>query len=109
LVGTDRLHTNSAQDPCKRVKLFYIDNPLPRDASKGKEPEHQEIGLTQGRIAQIESGVGTTKVTFDILLSILVKMGFDFKILPKKSAANYCKSPNFNRKIEKGTWPTPKE
>lgn len=46
----------------------------------------KKIGITQGRIAQIESGVGTSKVTFDILLSILVTMGFDFKILPKKSA-----------------------
>lgn len=46
----------------------------------------KKIGITQGRVAQIESGVGTSKVTFDILLSILVVMGFDFKILPKKSA-----------------------
>jgi transcriptional regulator with XRE-family HTH domain len=46
----------------------------------------KKIGLTQGRIAQIESGVGTSKITFDILLNILVALGFDFKILPKKAA-----------------------
>jgi transcriptional regulator with XRE-family HTH domain len=46
----------------------------------------KKMGLTQGRIAQIESGVGTSKITFDILLNILVALGFDFKILPKKAA-----------------------
>ena len=46
----------------------------------------KKIGLTQGRIAQIESGVGTSKITFDILLNILVALGFDFKILPKRAA-----------------------
>ncbi len=46
----------------------------------------KKIGLTQGRIAQIESGVGTSKITFDILLNILVSLGFDFKILPKRAA-----------------------
>ena len=46
----------------------------------------KKIGVTQGRIAQIESGVGTSKVTFDVLLNILVELGYDFKILPKRSA-----------------------
>lgn len=46
----------------------------------------KKIKLTQGRIAQIESGVGTSKITFDVLLNILVALGFDFKILPKKTA-----------------------
>ena len=46
----------------------------------------KKIHLSQGRIAQIESGVGTSKVTFDVLLNILVTLGFDFKILPKKTA-----------------------
>ena len=46
----------------------------------------KKIHLTQGRIAQIESGVGTSKITFDVLLNILVALGFDFKIIPKKTA-----------------------
>ena len=37
-------------------------------------------GVSQGRIAQIESGVGTSKVTFDILLNLLLLLGYDFKI-----------------------------
>ncbi len=46
----------------------------------------KKMGLTQGRIAQIESGIGTEKITFDILLNILVVLGYDFKIMPKRAA-----------------------
>ncbi len=46
----------------------------------------KKIGVTQGRIAQIESGVGTSKITFDILLNILGILGYNFKIVPKKVA-----------------------
>lgn len=46
----------------------------------------KKVGVTQGRIAQIESGVGTARVTFDVLLSILSLLGYDFKIVPKKAA-----------------------
>ena len=43
----------------------------------------KKVGVSQGRIAQIESGVGTSKITFDVLLSVLSTLGYDFKILPK--------------------------
>lgn len=46
----------------------------------------KKVGVTQSRIAQIESGVGTAKITFDILLQVLSILGYDFRILPKKSA-----------------------
>lgn len=46
----------------------------------------KKIGVTQGRIAQIESGIGTSNVTFDVLLNILRILGYDFKIIPKKVA-----------------------
>ena len=46
----------------------------------------KKIGVTQSRIAQIESGVGTSKVTFDVLLNILTALGYDFKIVSKKIA-----------------------
>ena len=42
------------------------------------------IGVTQSRIAQIESGVGTSKVSFDILLNILVELGYEFRVVAKK-------------------------
>lgn len=47
----------------------------------------KKLKLSQGRIAQIESGIGTNKVTFDVLLNILNVLGYDFKVTLKKSAA----------------------
>lgn len=44
------------------------------------------VGVTQSRIAQIESGVGTAYVTFDVLLNILLAFGYRFKIIFKKAA-----------------------
>ncbi len=46
----------------------------------------KKLGVSQGRIAQIESGVGTAKVSFDVLLNVLRELGFDFKIVPKRVA-----------------------
>jgi len=46
----------------------------------------KKLGVTQGRIAQIESGIGTSKITFDILLAALVALDFDFKVVTKKAA-----------------------
>ena len=46
----------------------------------------KKLGLSQGRVAQIESGVGTAKVTFDVLLNILADLGFEYKIQPKRVA-----------------------
>jgi transcriptional regulator with XRE-family HTH domain len=46
----------------------------------------EKVGVTQGRIAQIESGVGTSRVTFDVLLDILGTLGYDYKIVTKKAA-----------------------
>ncbi len=46
----------------------------------------KKVGVTQGRIAQIESGIGTSKMSFDVLLNLLGILGYDFKIIPKKVA-----------------------
>jgi len=46
----------------------------------------KKVGVTQGRIAQIESGIGTSKITFDVLLNMLTFLGFDFKIVSKRAA-----------------------
>ncbi|MCM2279855.1 MAG: helix-turn-helix domain-containing protein [Oligoflexia bacterium] len=46
----------------------------------------KKVGVSQSRIAQIESGVGTSRVTFDVLLNLLSVLGYDFKIVPKKAA-----------------------
>jgi HTH-type transcriptional regulator/antitoxin HipB len=46
----------------------------------------KRVGVSQSRISQVESGVGTSKVTFDVLLNLLSVLGYDFKIVPKKAA-----------------------
>lgn len=46
----------------------------------------KKVGVTQGRIAQIESGVGTARVTFDVLLNILNTLGYGYKIVSRKAA-----------------------
>ena len=46
----------------------------------------KKLGLSQSRIAQIESGVGTPTISFDVLLSILVTLGYEFKVVTKEAA-----------------------
>ena len=46
----------------------------------------KKVGVTQGRIAQIEAGIGTSKITFDVILNILTLLGYQFKIVMKKAA-----------------------
>lgn len=47
----------------------------------------KKIGVTQGRIAQIESKFGTNTVTFEVLLTILIELNYTYKINVKKLAA----------------------
>ena len=46
----------------------------------------EKVGVTQGRIAQIESRMGTMKVTLDLLFSILRELGYECKVVAKKVA-----------------------
>ncbi len=46
----------------------------------------KKLEISQARIAQIESGVGTAKVTFDVLFNMLVALGFDYRVVTKKAA-----------------------
>ena len=46
----------------------------------------KKMNLTQSRIAQIESGVGTAKITFDVLFHVLHNLGYTVKMQVKKSA-----------------------
>lgn len=46
----------------------------------------KKIGVTQSRIAQIESGIGTAKISFDILFNILVALGYDYRVVTSKAA-----------------------
>lgn len=46
----------------------------------------KKVGVTQSRIAQIESGLGTAKVTFDVLFHILTSLGYDYTVVARKAA-----------------------
>ena len=46
----------------------------------------KKIGVTQGRIAQIESRIGVSKVTFEILFWLLRELGFELRVVAKKVA-----------------------
>ena len=46
----------------------------------------KKVGVTQGRIAQIESQLGVAKVTFEILFGILRELGFELRVIAKKTA-----------------------
>lgn len=46
----------------------------------------KKVGVTQGRIAQIESGIGTQRISFDVLLHLLTILGYEFKIVSRKAA-----------------------
>ncbi len=42
------------------------------------------VKVSQPRIAKIESGIGTRKVTFDVLFQILSALGYDYEIRAKR-------------------------
>ena len=46
----------------------------------------KKLKISQSRVAQIESGVGTAKVTFDVLFNMLVALGLDYKVVTRKAA-----------------------
>ncbi len=46
----------------------------------------KKLNISQARVAQIESGIGTAQITFDILFKILVTLGYDYRVVTKKAA-----------------------
>lgn len=46
----------------------------------------KRVGVSQARIAQIESGIGTAKISFDVLFNILVALGYDYRVVTRKAA-----------------------
>ena len=46
----------------------------------------KKLGVSQSRVAQIESGIGTSRVTFDVLVHILTCLGYDYKVIATKAA-----------------------
>ena len=70
----------------EKQKLIQLIVKIRKDEKISQAALAKKVGVTQSRIAQIESGVGTAKITFDVLLNILITLGYDFRILPKKAA-----------------------
>lgn len=70
----------------EKQKLIELITEARKDKGFSQAVLAKRIGVSQGRIAQIESGVGTAKVTFDVLFNVLRELGFDFKIIPKRVA-----------------------
>jgi predicted XRE-type DNA-binding protein len=46
----------------------------------------EKIGVSQSRIAQIESGIGTSKISFDVIFNIIHELGFNCEVRLKKAA-----------------------
>ncbi len=46
----------------------------------------KKLNISQARVAQIESGIGTARITFDVLFNILIALGYDYRVIAKKAA-----------------------
>ena len=46
----------------------------------------EKIGVSQSRIAQIESGIGTSKISFDVIFNIIHELGFNCEAHLKKAS-----------------------
>ncbi len=44
------------------------------------------VGVSQGRIAQIESGIGTSRISFDVIFHIINALGFNCEVRLKRTA-----------------------
>jgi DNA-binding XRE family transcriptional regulator len=76
----------SAKEVHEKQKLMQLIVKVRKAKGFSQAVLAKKVGVSQSRIAQIESGVGTAKVTFDVLLNILAALGYDFKIVPTKAA-----------------------
>ena len=47
----------------------------------------ESVGVTQSRIAQIESGIGTHRISFDVLFNLLHALGYGVQVRLRKVAA----------------------
>ena len=70
----------------EKQRLIDLIIKVRRDRHLSQAALAKKLGISQSRIAQIESGVGTSSVSFDVLLSILVTLGYDFKVVTKVAA-----------------------
>jgi len=46
----------------------------------------KKLDISQARVTQMESGIATSQVTFDILFNILVTLGYDYRVIATRAA-----------------------
>jgi transcriptional regulator with XRE-family HTH domain len=76
----------NAKEVQEKQKLMHLIIKVRKAKGFSQVALAKKVGVSQSRIAQIESGVGTARVTFDVLLNILSVLGYDFTIVPKRAA-----------------------
>lgn len=76
----------NAKEVQEKQKLMQLIVRVRKEKGLSQAALAKKVGVSQSRIAQIESGVGTAKITFDVLLNILMALGYDFKIVPRRAA-----------------------
>ena len=74
------------QEAREKHRLIGLIKKARKDSAISQATLARKIGVTQGRIAQIESQIGVSKVTFDVLFGILRELGFELKVVAKKVA-----------------------
>jgi transcriptional regulator with XRE-family HTH domain len=88
-VTTDELAKSlgvSASEVQEKQKLVELIIKTRKSSNISQTVLAKKLGVTQSRIAQIESGIGTSKITFDVLFNILRSLGLSLKITAKKVA-----------------------
>ncbi len=81
----DSLGTNITEVKEKQ-KLINMITKIRKAKKLSQAALARKLGISQARVAQIESGIGTAQVTFDILLNILIALGYDYRVITKKAA-----------------------
>ena len=76
----------NAEEVEEKQKLMQLIVKIRKGKGLSQAALAKKVGVSQSRIAQIESGVGTSKITFDVLLNILSVLGYGFTIVPKRAA-----------------------
>ncbi len=76
-----------ASEAREKQKLIQLIVKIRKATKVSQAALAKKVGVSQGRIAQIESGIGTSKVSFDVLLNVLRALGYEFKIVAKKAVA----------------------
>jgi predicted transcriptional regulator len=76
----------NAQEIREKHRLIELIKKARKEKKMSQGQLAKKMGLTQGRIAQIESSVGTRLVTLEVLLATLRELGYECKIIARKVA-----------------------